>query len=102
MLRDDDISSISTWESDVTDSTVSPFSDKLMLQHILYLNAAGMAFYGNAMSTSTRRDVGVTYSRLFTEIATYLDDGAELAIGLGWMEKPPGTVDREALAGVQI
>ncbi|MCM3727293.1 DUF3231 family protein [Neobacillus cucumis] len=100
ILRDDDISSISTWESEVTDSTTSPFSEKLMLYHLLYLNGAGMASYGNALATSNRRDLGVTYARLIAEIATYLDDGAELMVRLGWFEMPPCAVDRNKLAGI--
>lgn len=100
VLREDDLPAISTRESDVTDSTIAPFSDKLMLYHVLYMNGAGIASYGNAISTSVRRDLTAIYTRLAAEIGTYLDDGAELMIRLGWTEKPPGAVDRSALAGV--
>ncbi|MBM7652563.1 DUF3231 family protein [Neobacillus cucumis] len=100
ILRDDDISSISTWESEITDSTTSPFSEKLMMYHLLYINGAGMGSYGNAMATSQRRDLGITYARLIAEIATYLDDGAEIMVKLGWFEMPPSAVERNKLAGI--
>jgi hypothetical protein len=100
ILRDDDISNISTWESEITDSTTAPFSEKLMMYHILYLNGAGMGSYGSAFATSNRRDLGFKYARLIAEIATYLDDGAELMVRLGWFEMPPCAVERNKLAGI--
>ncbi|MDQ1913278.1 DUF3231 family protein [Paenibacillus sp. GD4] len=96
-LRDEDLPAPMTWDSDVLDSTDAPFSDKLMLFHICGLNAAGVLNYGTALSFSLRRDLASAYVRLTGEIETFVDDGAELMIKNGWMEKPPGTVDRRVL-----
>jgi hypothetical protein len=96
-LRDEDLPAPMTWDSDVLDSTEPPFSDKLMLFHITGLNTAGVLNYGAAISVSMRRDVIAAYTRLMAEILTYAEDGAKLLIDNGWMEKTPGTVDREAL-----
>ncbi|MDQ1912810.1 DUF3231 family protein [Paenibacillus sp. GD4] len=97
-LKDDDLPAPMTWDSDVLDSTEPPFSEKLMLFHITGLNAAGVLNYGTAISVAMRRDVVAAYTRLMTEILTYAEDGAKLLIDNGWMEKTPGTVDRDALA----
>lgn len=84
--------------SEVTDSTVSPFSDKLMMFHITTLIASGIGQYGRAMSTSPRHDIGVKYSRLIAEIAKYSNEGAKIMIDNGWMERPPEAADRKDLA----
>jgi len=86
------------WTSEVTDSKEPPFSDKLMLQMITSLIASGMSSYGKAMSVSPRRDLGVKYARLITEIGQYADDGAEIMIKNEWMEQPPISADRKDLA----
>lgn len=84
--------------SEVTDSTVSPFSDKLMMYHVAALIASGIGQYGVAMAASPRHDLSVTYARLSTEIAHYADDGANIMINNGWMEQPPRAADRKKLA----
>ncbi|CAM4326674.1 DUF3231 family protein [Paenibacillus tarimensis] len=100
-LRDEDLPAPMTWDSDVMASTEAPFSDKLMLFHITGLNAAALTNYGAAMSVSMRRDISASYTRLAAEIAAYSNDGAELLIKYGWMEKLPGNVDRRVLANKQ-
>jgi hypothetical protein len=84
--------------SEVTNSTVSPFSDKLMMFHIAGLIASGIAQYGISISVSPRRDIGVMYTRLMAEIAKYSEDGANIMINNGWMEEPPKAADRDELA----
>ncbi len=84
--------------SEVTDSKEAPFSDRLMLTFITTLISASMSAYGASMSLSARRDLGIAYSRLITEIAQFSDDGAELLIKNGWMEQPPIAANRKDLA----
>lgn len=84
--------------SEVTDSTVSPFSDKLMMYHIAALIASGIGQYGIAMSTSPRHDLGMTYGRLILELAKYTNKGANIMIKNAWMEQPPKAADRKDLA----
>lgn len=91
-------SSSMIWTSEVTDSTVAPFSDKLMMKLITTLIASGMSSYGSAMSMSQRRDLGVHYARLIAEIAQYANDGTEMMIKNGWMEQPPMAANRKDLA----
>ncbi|MFD1171164.1 DUF3231 family protein [Oceanobacillus picturae] len=84
--------------AEVTDSTVSPFSDKLMVFLVTSLIATGMGQYGASMSVSPRHDLGVHYSRLIAEIGKYSNEGANLMIDNGWMEQPPIAADRKDLA----
>lgn len=85
-------------DDEVTDSTVAPFSEKLMMFHISALTASGIAQYGISMSTSMRRDLQAHYVRLSAEIARFTQEGAKIMIENGWMEHPPQTIDRKKLA----
>jgi hypothetical protein len=89
-----------SWDSEVTDSTTPPFSDKLMMFHIAALVASSVGQYGISMSTSPRADLATMYTRLSVEIGNYAIDGAKIFIENGWMEKPPQSADHEALAKV--
>lgn len=41
----------------VTDSTVAPFSDKLMMLNVTGATAIGIDYYGSSLSTASRRDL---------------------------------------------
>ncbi|NOU89146.1 DUF3231 family protein [Paenibacillus sp. LMG 31460] len=97
LLRDDQLPAPTTWETEISNSKESPFSDKLMLYHTVFLAAIGMGNYGASSAASMRRDLITVYIRLTAEIGTYADDGAELMIKNGWMEKIPGAIERNAL-----
>ncbi|MEI3604891.1 DUF3231 family protein [Pseudogracilibacillus sp. SE30717A] len=84
--------------SEVTDSTETPFSDRLMMNFITVLISAGISAYGASMSLSARRDLGVMYSRLTADILQFSDDGAEILIKNSWMEQPPIAANRKDLA----
>ncbi|MDR3563700.1 MAG: DUF3231 family protein [Negativicutes bacterium] len=94
----DDLSAPETWDSEVTDSTVAPFSDKLMMMHVISLVATGMANYGVALGASTRIDVAADYGRLMAETAQFGEDGAQIMIKHGWLEQPPQAANRRELA----
>ncbi|WP_108672356.1 DUF3231 family protein [Peribacillus acanthi] len=82
----------------VSNSTTQTFSDKLIMFHMSLLNAAGTGNYATAAAASQRTDLVLNYERLSLEIGQYAKDGAFLMIQNNWLEQPPGTQDREALA----
>lgn len=98
LLKKDDLSAPATWDSEATDSTIAPFSDKLMMQQIVSLIALSMANYGAGLGASTRVDVAADYGRLMAEIAQFGEDGAQLMIKHGWLEQPPQAADRKELS----
>ena len=97
-LAKDDLTGTLPIEPLITDSTQSPFSDKLMLFHTAALVQAGIGNYGVAISTSQRYDIVIDYTRLMAEVGTYSEDGANLLIENGWFEEPPQAVNRKELA----
>ncbi len=98
ILSEDHLPSPKTWYSEVSNTTVPPFSDKLMMFHIVTLVSAAMGFYGAGLAVAQRRDLAMKYTRLITEIGLYAEDGANILIKNGWMEQPPMAEDRDKLA----
>jgi hypothetical protein len=86
-----------SWDSAITDSTSTVFSDKLVMFHVAAMIAAGVGNYGMAMAASPRRDIGLKYASLIPEISLYAEDGANIMIKHGWMEEPPQSDDRDQL-----
>ena len=86
-----------SWESMVTDSTISPFSDKLIMFHTGFLASAAVGFYGAGQAVCMRRDLSAQYLKLIAEQLLYSEDGAELMLERGWFEKPPMAEDRDQL-----
>ena len=81
----------------ITDSTTPPFSDKLTMFHMSFMNAAGTGNYATAAAASQRKDLIVNYERLSLEVAQYAMDGEEIMISNKWMEQPPTTLDKDKL-----
>ncbi|RXT14895.1 DUF3231 family protein [Ammoniphilus sp. CFH 90114] len=98
LLHEDNLPSPPSWDDQVTNSKVSPFSDKLMMFHTGFYTQAAVAFYGAAIAVSMRRDLATQYTRLTSEMEQYGEDGANILIDNGWMEQPPTADDRVSLA----
>jgi spore coat protein CotF len=98
ILSQEDLTSPQSWVSEITESTVPPYSDKLMLFHIVLLVSAGVGYLGAALSVSQRRDLALKYTFLMADIGRYAEDGAELLIENGWLEQPPLAEDRRKLS----
>ncbi len=78
------------WESGVTDSTIAPFSDLLMLQEVRSMNVILSANYAKAISISgDRKDLAGDFARLMAEILKHAREGMNLLVNNGWYEEPP-------------
>lgn len=98
LLRENDTSAPMHWDSDITASTTPPFSDNMMLFHVQLLCSAALANYGASLSTSLRSDLTACYTRLGIEVMEYMEDGLQIMLSHGWVEEPPQSIDRDALA----
>ena len=83
---------------EVTDSTIAPFSEKLMLFFISSSNSVGLSTLCHAITMSTRKDLAVHYMLFVTEIMKYGASGLKLLVERGWMEQPPQQDDRKDLS----
>ncbi|RSD25096.1 DUF3231 family protein [Mesobacillus subterraneus] len=82
---------------EVTNSTESPFSEKLILFFVTITNQVGIQSMATALSVSMRVDLGVQYAKFIAEIMAFADEGRDLLIKRGWLEQPPMSTDREKL-----
>lgn len=101
ILKENDTSYPSTWDSTIAETTSAPFSDRIMLFQTGAMNAIAISDYGTGISQSLRKDLGIDYARLIAEMVQYSLEGSKLLIKKGWMEKPPQTIDREKLKNIK-
>ncbi|MCC2683470.1 MAG: sugar isomerase [Paenibacillaceae bacterium] len=99
LIKDDLLGTIMV-NSEVTDSTTSPFSDKLIMFLICTLNSTGLAYIGHAISTSARVDLTAGYARFIPKILQFGKEGFDIMIERAWLEQTPLAPDRKALAKV--
>lgn len=80
--------------STVTTSKVPPFSDKLIMNLIGFLN--GFAIVGMSFGTffSFRRDLTMQSTLIAKDVFLYGEEGINIMIKNGWIEEPPQMEDR--------
>lgn len=99
-LIDEDIPIGSSSDSYVTDSTISPFSDKLMLSKISIMYRLKIGSIGLALANIMRSDLKATYRKYLDEAMEYSKDGVDIMIDNEWFEQPPQAINHENLIGV--
>jgi hypothetical protein len=97
LITESDLSAPMAWDVMPTRSTEAPFSDKLMLFHLISLIPMSISFYGRGIAYSTRTDLITHYTRLMAEIVKYAEDALNLMIHKGWLEQPPTAPDRKEI-----
>lgn len=100
MLTRDDLPAPVPWDLEITDSTVAPFSDKLMMYHISLIIASSISNYATAAAASLRTNIASSYVRLAAEDAKYAKSGFDLMVQNEWLEQPPQAPDHKHLAKV--
>ncbi|MCU9612667.1 DUF3231 family protein [Caldibacillus lycopersici] len=48
-MKEDNLPVPEKWDAEITDSIISPFSDKLMMFHAAFLVNAALSYYGAAL-----------------------------------------------------
>ncbi|MEH7237770.1 DUF3231 family protein [Bacillus sp. JJ1562] len=98
ILQQDHLPIPEKWDAEVTDSTVSPFSDKLIMFHAGFLVHAGLSYYGASLGSSWRSDIILNYSKVFTHAMEAGAFSYNIMVKQGWLEKQPEAIDRKTLA----
>ena len=97
-LISEDLPTPNLMDPHITDSTIPPFSDKLMLYHTSLANTIGLSNYGLAISKIMRHDLHAQIATLSVDIGKYANEGVNLTIGNGWLEESPTAADRIKLS----
>ncbi|MGI6120524.1 MAG: DUF3231 family protein [Desulfosporosinus sp.] len=97
ILRDEDLPLPMSLVHELTDSTESPFSDKLITFHILGIIKYSLTGYGIAMASCTRADILTALHKSLNENTSLAKDAMALLMHNGWMEKIPQAANRKKL-----
>jgi Protein of unknown function (DUF3231) len=89
ILQEDHLPIPEKWDAEVTDSTVSPFSDKLIMFHAGFLVNAALTYYGASLGSSFRSDILVNYTKVFTHAMEAGAISYNIMVKHGWLEKQP-------------
>lgn len=100
IFMDEGIPIPSSSDSYVTDSTIAPFSDKLMMNHQMALCSSAISSLGVASSDSMRSDLQAKFNGFTSDILEYGKDNLDIMIENGWLEQPPQAIRHENLVGV--
>jgi hypothetical protein len=98
ILIKDDLPVPTAWDLEISNSTLAPFSDKLIMFQISLLIASSISNYAIAAAASQRKDIAGSYFRLTAEVVLFAKEGANLMIENAWLEQPPQIADRKELA----
>jgi hypothetical protein len=97
ILQQDNLPIPKRWDAEITDSTVSPFSDKLMMFHAALLVNAALSYYGAALGSSLRSDTILNYKNVFNHATLAGALCFKILVKHGWLEKQPEAIDRKSL-----
>jgi hypothetical protein len=97
-LTKQDLPSPKLMDSHVSDSTSSPFSDKLMMYHGSLAGNVALSNMGTALSQMMRHDLAAELMKLIPVIGKYNNDGLNMMIEHGWFEEPFTAADRKELS----
>ncbi|KKI92424.1 hypothetical protein WQ54_09655 [Bacillus sp. SA1-12] len=94
LLHKNNLPSPSTLDHLVSNSTFSPFSDKLMLFHKMDMFSMKIRAFGNSVAVNGRHDLAMNYSKSLIKISSFVEDASKIMIGKGWFQRPPLAKDR--------
>lgn len=97
-LTNQDLPAPKLLDAHVTDSTSSPFSDKLMLYHSSLAGNLAVQNFGAALSQMLRHDLAAEFITLIPLIGKFNNDGLNMMIDHTWLEEPFTAADREELS----
>ncbi|WP_248931171.1 DUF3231 family protein [Paenibacillus hamazuiensis] len=97
LLMEEDLLGTVTVSMEVTDSTVSPFSEKMIISLIHILNSVDILLISHALALSMRADLAAHYTKIIGEVMSYAKDTFDLVVERKWLEQPPLTTNRKQL-----
>ncbi|WP_394239518.1 DUF3231 family protein [Niallia oryzisoli] len=98
IMQDDNLPVPKSWETEVTTSTDSPFSDKLMLYHIGFLFQAAQNYHGAGLASSMRTDLIAIYEGTILKNLMVTKKWYNLMVQNKWLEQPPLAPNRKEIA----
>ncbi|MCK0473222.1 DUF3231 family protein [Halalkalibacter sp. APA_J-10(15)] len=98
ILQSDQLPVPMSWETEVTTSRDSPFSDKLMLYHIGFLLQTAQAYHGTGIASAMRTDLVLTYEKIILKNLMVTKEWFNIMTRHNWLEQPPLAPNRKKIA----
>jgi hypothetical protein len=98
IMQADNLPVPKSWETEVTTSTDSPFSDKLMLYHIGFLAQASQNYHGAGLASAMRTDLVTAYESVILKNLMATKKWFNLMVQNKWLEQPPLAPNRKEIA----
>lgn len=87
-----------SWETEVTTSTDSPFSDKLMMYHVGFLFQAAQFYHGAGLASAMRTDLVASYENIILKNIMLTKKWFNIMVQNKWLEQPPLAPNRKEIA----
>jgi hypothetical protein len=98
IMQTDNLPVPKSWETEVTTSTDSPFSDKLMLYHIGFLFQAAQNYHGAGLASAMRTDLVAAYEGTILKNLVVTKKWYNLMVQNKWLEQPPLAPNRKEIS----
>lgn len=98
IMHKDNLPVPKSWETEVTTSTDSPFSDKLMLYHIGFLFQSAQVYHGTGLASAMRTDLVTTYESNILQTLMVTKKWFDIMVQNKWLEQPPLAPNRKEIA----
>ncbi|AZV43256.1 DUF3231 family protein [Peribacillus asahii] len=98
IMQKDNLPSPKSWETEVTTSTNSPFSDKLMMYHMGLLFQTAQIYHGTGLATAMRTDLVATYESTILQNLMVIKKWFNIMVQNKWLEQPPLAPNRKEIA----
>jgi hypothetical protein len=94
ILKQDHLPIPEKWDNEIINSTISPFSDKLLMFHAAFLVNAALSYYGASLGSSFRSDIILNYTKVFTHAMEAGAFSYNILVKHRWLESTPEAIDR--------
>ncbi|OAS84130.1 MULTISPECIES: DUF3231 family protein [Metabacillus] len=98
IMHKDNLPAPKSWETEVTTSTDSPFSDKLMLYHMGFLFQAAQLYHGAGLASAMRTDLATVYEGVILKNLIVTKEWFNIMVKNKWLEQPPLAPNRKEIA----
>lgn len=98
ILQADNLPVPKSLETEVTISTDSPFSDKLLMYHMGFLFQAAQNYHGAGLASAMRTDLVTTYEATILQNLMLTNKWFTIMVKNKWLEQPPLAPNRATIS----
>ncbi|GGH87219.1 hypothetical protein JOD43_003831 [Pullulanibacillus pueri] len=101
LMHKDNLPVPTSWETEVTTSRDSPFSDKLIMYHMGFLFQVSQVFHGAGLASAMRTDLVASYEKVILKNLMVTKNWFDIMVKNNWLEQPPLAPNRKEISKQQ-